>query len=190
MPDTGLAAFARWRELVPPPDPADRLGPPTDWAAVEAELGLPLPADYRAYIEEYGFGWVNRLVAVLHPSTRVPHLNLARNAEEAADPEALEMAETPPPHPIGIGPDRLLPVAQLETQDALYWHTDGADPDRWPIVFRDAEAYRWQQFELSLVGFLLALFAGEIAPADYASAGYLDGEIRFEPNPWKHPIEV
>lgn len=190
MPDTGMAAFARWRELVAPPAPADRLGPPVDWAQVQADLGLSLPADYRAYVDEYGIGWVNRLVLVLHPTTRAAHLNLAKSAEEAADPEALEMAESPPPHPVGLGLGRLLPCAVTETQDVVYWHTDGDDPDRWPVVFRDAEAYEWQRFDLSLVGFLLALCTGEISPAEYASAGYLGEEIRFQPNPWQHPIEV
>jgi hypothetical protein len=75
--------FERWRALVAPPTPDRRLGPPTvDWAGVESDLGLGLPADYRAYIDAYGVGWINRLVVVAHPTTHSASLNLARSAKE------------------------------------------------------------------------------------------------------------
>jgi hypothetical protein len=191
MPDTGTTAFDRWRALVAPPDPGQRLGPPTvDWAQVHADLGLRLPTDYRAYIETYGIGWINRLVWVAHPTTGAAPLNLARNAREQDDPEVYESLETAPPHPLGIGPDRLFFCAGTETQDALYWYVNGEDPDRWPIVHRDQEGYRWQQYDTPLTGFLTDLFTGQVTPSDYAAAGYLTQPVEFDPNPWGHPIDV
>jgi hypothetical protein len=190
MPETGMAAFERWRALVPPPEPDARLGPPVDWTQVESELGLRLPADYKAYVDTYGFGWVNRLVCVFHPTTKVPQINLAQEAEAHNNPDLLEMVETPPPHPLGVGVARLMCFGGTETQDALYWFTDGEDPDRWPVVFRDQAGYEWRQYDLSLVGFLLALFTREIAPAAYAEAGYLRDDVVFEPNPWGSEFEV
>lgn len=190
MPETGMAAFERWRALVTPPEPHARRGPPVDWAQVESELGLRLPADYKAYIDTYGFGWVNRLVCVFHPTTKVPHINLARSNEDVEEWDFPEVAETQPPHPLGVGLGRLMWFGGTETQDALYWFADGEDPDRWPVVFRDEQAYEWLQYDLSLAGFLLALFTREIEPADYTSSGHLQDEIVFEPNPWRGEFEV
>jgi hypothetical protein len=190
MPETGMAAFERWQALVTPPAPDARRGPPVDWAEVESELGFRLPADYQAYIDTYGYGSVNRLVFILHPTTKVPHLNLARSNEAIDEEDFLEMAETPPPHPLGVGLGRLMYLGGTETQDSLYWFTDGEDPDQWPIVFQDERAYKWQQYDMSLLGFLLALFTREIAPRDYAGAGYLEGGIVFDPDPWGSELEV
>ena len=190
MPETGMAAFERWRALVTPPEPDARRGPPVDWAEVESDLGFRLPTDYKAYIDTYGFGWVNRLVCVFHPTTKVSHINLRGSNEAIDEEEFLEMAETPPPHPLGIGLGRLMCFGSTETQDTLYWFTDGEDPDRWPVVFQDEQASEWLQYDLSLAGFLLALFNREIEPADYAAAGYLGDGLVFDPNPWRGEFEV
>ena len=88
-----------------------------------------------------------------------------------------------------MGPGRLLSCAHTETRDELYWHVEGDDPDRWPIVFRDEEGSSWVRHDLSLVGFLPQVFTGALDPRGYGSAGYLSQPPTFVPNPWRHPIE-
>lgn len=190
MVDPGMTAFETWRAMVPPPGPEQRRGPPVDWVAVEADAGTPLPADYRAYIDTYGFGWVNRLVCVLHPTTRVPHLNLLDSARAQDTPEVYEGVETPPPHPLGVGPGRLFLCATTSTGDAIHWHVDGTDPDRWPVVFRDEEGYAWQRYDMGLVAFLVELFTARIAPRDFTGSGHVRDTVTFQPDPWGHGVEI
>lgn len=187
-----MNAFQEWSELVSAPYQAERRGSEVDWSA----LPMALPPDYRAYIDRYGLGWVNRLFVVLSPAADKPHLELFASAREHARAIDEILAEldgnsedwrrplvNDPPYPLGVGPDRLMMCAVTETQDVLYWHTVGDDPAAWPLYFRDDDGTVWDRYELSLVGFLLAVFRGEIDPRGWDEAGYLDPPV-FDPAPF------
>jgi hypothetical protein len=51
--------------VAPPASPA---GAPFDWPAIEGELGMPLPRDYKAYCDTHGHG-AFRAGWALHPLT-------------------------------------------------------------------------------------------------------------------------
>jgi hypothetical protein len=171
-----VSAFDRWTELVPPPGRPD----PVDWAAVQASLGTALPADYKAYVDTYGLGCVGELFWVLHPAGTPDRLNLGDQWAAAREPAPLL---TPPPRPLGRVPG-LLPCAIDEDGGVLHWHADGPDPDRWTVVYRDEDGGAWQPYDLGLVGFLLAVFTGDLPELGYAEAGYLTRPPTFTPNPF------
>lgn len=152
-----------WRRLVPPPaEPPD----PVDWTALSQRLGTTLPADYRAYIDLYGLGCVNDLYWVLHPYGTPDRLNLGAQWN-APDPPLLT------PRPPG-----LRPCATDEDAGLLYWDTAAPDPDAWTVVYRDEDGDAWHPYDLTLVGFLHAVFTGAL-DLGYAEAGYLSSTVRF-----------
>jgi hypothetical protein len=165
------------RDLGPRPSPQP---PPVDWGAVHRRLGTALPSDYRAYIDAYGLGCINELFWVLHPYGTPDRLNLLEQWA-VQDPGALL---SPPPYPLGQVPGGLVPCAVDEDAGVLYWHTGGPDPERWTVVYRDEDGDAWRPYDLGLVPFLGAVFAGTLPELGYQAAGYLTGPVHFDPRPF------
>jgi hypothetical protein len=110
-----------------------------DWRAVEAELGVGLPADYRAFVERFGAGSVNQELYIVVPSAPLPRFDLiAGNAGRAKARRLLHQessqyrADSPCPPP-----GWLLVWGKTNTRASLYWRTDGPNPDAWPVVLYD-----------------------------------------------------
>jgi hypothetical protein len=110
-----------------------------DWRAVEAELGVGLPADHRAFVERFGAGSINQELYVDTPFAPLPHFDLiAGNAGRAKARRLLHQessqyrADSPYPPP-----GWLLVWGKTNTRVSLYWRTDGPDPDTWPVVLYD-----------------------------------------------------
>ncbi|MFG2292287.1 hypothetical protein [Streptomyces sp. NPDC048603] len=80
--------------------------PDVDWAEVESRLGTGLPSDYKRMVETFGNGAFDG------------YLDL--NQEPWTD----------------LRGDGLLIWAGTEHENLYCWRTDGADPDRWPVVVR------------------------------------------------------
>ncbi|MEV0901440.1 SMI1/KNR4 family protein [Actinoplanes sp. NPDC049802] len=185
MPGDETAAFAQWRRAVTSAD--ENTEPPVAWADFESSLGLRLPADYKAYIDEYGVGFVNRLFVVRHPTTTEAGFNLLQAPEQWEAPDAeqeyLETHLTAPPLPLGIGRDRLMLCADSDGTQ-IYWDTSQDDPDSWSVVVGDDDGDTWQALDLTLVETLLQLFTGRLPELGFDQAGYVTGEIRIQRNPF------
>jgi hypothetical protein len=110
-----------------------------DWRAVQAELRVGLPADYRAFVERFGAGSVNQELYIVVPSAPLPRFDLiAGNAGRAKARRLLhqESSQYRPDLPCPP-PGWLLVWAKTNTRASLYWRTDGLDPDTWPVVLYD-----------------------------------------------------
>lgn len=114
-------------DLMPP---AEEAGDDVAWD----EVGLSLPADYRAFIAAYGGGTINGELNVLLPvapadfpqwdpgSIAVETVNLRRLWGEAGGLD-------------GYGPESVLAWGVGSANPDLFgWLTVGADPDAWPVV--------------------------------------------------------
>ncbi len=70
-------------------------------------------------------------------------------------------------------PGGLLPWANSNEGDLLFWKTGDPDPDRWPVVVGDGIS-DWEETRETLTGFLTGLVRGtvesEILPAGFPSA--------------------
>jgi hypothetical protein len=114
-------------------------GSVVDWPAVEAELGVGLPADYRAFVERFGAGSVNQELYIDTPLAPSAHFDLiAAHAQWAEGLRQLHQEfpeyEPYPPYP---PPGGLLLWGKTNTRVSLSWRTDGPDPDAWPVVLFD-----------------------------------------------------
>jgi hypothetical protein len=120
--------------LVPPPAaPVDAHG---DWAAVEAALGLRLPADFQALIARYGLGSFADVTLLTPFDTHTGGLlDLVRHARDLRDMFEGHRADWPEdfPHPLYPEPGGLLEWAGTGDGDMLCWLTTGA-ADTWPVV--------------------------------------------------------
>jgi len=185
MPGDGMAAFARWRQVVTSAD--ENAEAPVDWDAFETSIGLRLPADYKAYIDAYGVGFVNELFRVRHPTTAQGAFNLLLPPEEwdgQDEEEFLETHLTVPPLPLGIGRNLLMLCADGDGV-LLYWDTRADDPDSWTVVLGDDDGDSWTPFDLTMVEFLLALFTDQLPQLGFTRAGYVTDEIRIQRNPFR-----
>jgi hypothetical protein len=152
-----------------PDDPLDELAamlttstepvrPLVDWPATEAELRLPLPSDYRAFIDRYGAGSVDDVIHIYHPTTGLVlpeqaerHLRLAREDRDE-DPEAY-------PYPLWPEPGGLFPFARTMDRCYFYWRTTDADPDGWSTALTEAH-YDWWEHPTGMAAFLVDVLAG------------------------------
>ncbi|MGF1662000.1 MAG: SMI1/KNR4 family protein [Kineosporiaceae bacterium] len=156
-PTDALAALVR---RCPPPDgPA---GPPGDWDAVQDELGVALPADYRGFVDAYGLVRLDDFLLVHSPFAARGPGNLLHEAQDPlgalagyAERRTLAgEADLPvPPYP---APGGLLPVGRTDNGDELWWVTGDA-PDAWPVALLESRGRAVRTVAPSLAGLLLGL---------------------------------
>src|SRR6266542_3842508 len=120
--------------LVPPPAaPVDADG---DWSAVEAALGLRLPADFQALVGRYGVGQFGDISLWTPFAKRLDGVfDLVKHARRLVDFHRPLRDELPEdfPHPLYPEPGGLLEWASTSNGDSRCWLT-GGDPDSWPAV--------------------------------------------------------
>jgi hypothetical protein len=186
MPGDAMACFQQWRQAVT--SAGENTEAPVDWDAFETSIGLRLPADYKAYIDAYGVGFINRLFRVRHPMVETGAFNLLQAPEQWDGPEDeeeyLETHLSAPPLPLGIGRDRLMLCADSDG-DQLYWDTSTDDPDAWTVVLGDDDGDSWTPFDMTMVEFLLALYTNQLPELGFARAGYVTDEIHIQRDPFK-----
>jgi hypothetical protein len=118
---------------------ADDAKSAVDWPAVEAELRVRLPADYRAFVERFGAGSINQELYIDTPFAPSAHFDLIAAHAQWADALRQLHQEFPEyePYPPYPPPGGLLLWGKTNTRVSLSWHTDGPDPDAWPVVLFD-----------------------------------------------------
>ncbi|MGW7282584.1 SMI1/KNR4 family protein [Streptomyces sp. NPDC054844] len=132
------------------------LGICVDWAAIEGELGVPLPADYKEIYEAFGGG-------VFSDSVHFPGrdegsvfdfltqwrvwLSVDQDGElgsvSAVDPHAIHA-------PGGKG---LVPWGSTEWADGYFWLIDAERPGDHPVLARPEDG-EWRRYDMSTSEFL------------------------------------
>ncbi len=148
-------SLERLTEAVPPP--ATPKGGGRDWLAIEADLGRPLPRDYKQLVETYGPGVFGNFIHIYQPNARQEGLDLKKESEgELWSLEVLQDDGENVPYQLE-DPAELLSFARTSNGDPLFWQrTDPADPDRWPVVVKEARGPEWYTFDGTLTEFLRA----------------------------------
>ncbi|WP_410599471.1 SMI1/KNR4 family protein [Amycolatopsis sp. lyj-90] len=140
------------RLITPPENPVGFGG---DWQAVEVELGLVLPSDFKELAARYGEGDFDD-ISLLSPDDL---LTSARDLLPMAGGFRDEFPEAVP-FPLWPEPGGVLEWARTGNGDSLCWLT-GGEPDDWTTVVwnpRDSA----DRYESSAVAFLCAYFGGEL----------------------------
>ncbi|WP_160169777.1 SMI1/KNR4 family protein [Amycolatopsis rifamycinica] len=142
---------------------------PVDWAAVERQLGVGLPADYKAFADAYPALFINEYLRVCHPSCSDAQRNLLLDAQVRTRSLRELTAEFPEMHvyPVYPAPGGLLCWGNNTSREQCYWLTEG-HPDDWRVVIGEQEDYCWL-FDGNFCDFLLASCRGELAHPFYGS---------------------
>lgn len=160
--------------VCPPPETPAYPPQPQHWAALEAQVGGPLPADYRMLVARYGSGVFGAyddagaffdLLFVLSPAHPPgPHdLNAVPLMTELTKSLADIQGRWPKqvPFPVWPGPGGLLYVGGTTTQHGLYWQTQGP-ADAWTCVVGDFGCDHWFFWEQDLSSLLAAVVSGHV----------------------------
>ena len=165
------------KKLVPPPKHPAFAGTDADWELFEAEFPFQLPADYREFIQTYGYGDLGDMFGVISPfqeptfpslkgyeytepfkgknDTFSLYQQINSNVEQLCEDEGwLEGAtKNGLPGLIRFGCDT--------NGHGLFWLTSGA-PKKWPILIGHGGSWHIHRFDVPLANFLTRALRFEI----------------------------
>jgi len=150
------------------------------WGAIEGEIGVTLPPDYKDYIATYGAGYFMQFMSVFLPKSWTVNLRLGAQVRLKAGSarDVLLASEEEPPYPIWPDPGGLVAFGGTDNGDELFWLTRGA-PQDWPVVvwYEDSNV---ELFDCDMTDFLAGIVTGAIF-ADVFDEDWPSGEPKFEP---------
>lgn len=150
------------------------------WGAIEGEIGVTLPPDYKDYIATYGAGQFMDFLSIYLPKSWTVHRRLGARVSEIAamTREILLAGGEEPPYPIWPDPGGLVAFGRTDSRDELFWLTRG-EPKDWPVVVWDI-GNEPELFECDMTDFLADLANGAIFKDVFGEDGY-SFEPKFEP---------
>ncbi|MFD5378668.1 SMI1/KNR4 family protein [Streptomyces griseoincarnatus] len=139
------------------------LGLPVDWATVEEELGVPLPADYKELAEAFGGGVFSESVYFMGCGTSLSFDLPAqwRAALSAARDGTYGSVSAAGPYdaytPGGKG---IVTWGSTEWADQYCWLIDAERPCEYPVLARSHDPGPWYRYDMSTAEFLHRVLAG------------------------------
>lgn len=168
-------------QLVQPPDePLYNAG---EWQAVERELGLQLPGDYKRLIEVFGQGVFQghqHLSGLLVTSFFGP----TPPATQAEGASAYLGTLDELTYKVYPGSPGLLGFGAYADEDTIAWHTLGS-PDEWPIVYHDVETGLHEFKGIGILDLVVAILEEKSPPHKdgIIMKGEMEGPHTFRPEP-------
>ena len=162
-----LSAFPHLERLVrivrPPRAPVAAEG---DWAAVERQLGLRLPGDYKALVATYGSGMFDDFLEFLTPFSRPGETLLDFGAGTMLNTMRDNRASgIDLPYPLHPEPGGLLPWGDTANGDWCFWQSDPADqPDSWRIVVNASRSEEYWEHDGPLTAVLADVLSRRVRP--------------------------
>ena len=152
-----MAVIDELQSLVPPPSqPKAAEG---DWKALESELGVRFPDDYKSYIQTYGSGTLCTYFYIVSPFELLdpPRAYWANWASFYKD--MAELGEVIP-YPFYPSVPGLFPIGTYGDVDILNWLTAG-EPENWSFVYYDRTEGFFDLGNIGFVQFLVSVLRGE-----------------------------
>lgn len=148
--------------LIPPPPRPSGVGTPEEWRAIERELGLTLPTDYREFVSTYGTGRLAVEYLIYSPFWGAEYLNHVRYLCQL---ETDFRAQFPHrvPYPVWPEPGGVLPWADDQNGNYYLWLTEGP-PDQWEVLTNQVRGHGYQRHRCTMTGYLAGVLRGEIRP--------------------------
>ena len=147
--------------IAPPASPA-QVGTPTKWGAVERELGVAFPSDYRQFLRVYGTGYLGRFYSVWNPfggAEFADHVRLICGYERDSRRQFPQYL----PYPIYPESPGFLPWGSDDNGNYYGWLTEG-HPDGWPVLTNEVRGHGYRLFRGTMTEYLVAVFRGEVRP--------------------------
>ncbi|MFI1815140.1 histone-like nucleoid-structuring protein Lsr2 [Streptomyces sp. NPDC020422] len=158
-----MTSIDRLITTCPPPSPPTTTY--TDWPAVEQQLGMPLPTDYKQIADTYGPGTFCGFLHLYHPHAHTTWTSLTGPMPSTIRAQLQQEHEQDTP-PLPADPQELFPMAVTDNGEYLFWVTRPAtSPDAWTVAVNQARSFRWHSYDGTLADFLTAVLSGrEIVP--------------------------
>ncbi|WP_020475356.1 SMI1/KNR4 family protein [Zavarzinella formosa] len=156
--------------FIPPPTSPLEVGDQSTWSSIEAELGSPLPSDYRDFVSTYGTGLLANLINVFNPFSRGEYRNLLQSTKRILDIARTLKIIMPERMPYAIFPEigGMLPWATDENGNWYFWLTEGS-PDEWPVIAGNSRDVDFQRFDIPMTTFLAKALKRKITCKFWAS---------------------
>jgi hypothetical protein len=138
--------------VLSPPDKPVEVPSTEAWKTIEKEL-CPLPADYKAFVNQFGTGTIDRFIWILNPASKNPYLNFSQIKPILDGLRELKKSGEACPYPLFPEEGGLLPFGKSDNGDVLYWLTIG-EPERWLIVVNAARDASYEKFPCDMTSFL------------------------------------
>lgn len=167
-----------------------------DWSAIEDDLGLGLPADYKLLAESFPAGWFRGWVQLRLPERtgddRPRLLSDFAAGQLRSLREFRETGECKFPFPLFPEPGGVLPWGYLRSPGVAYWLTAPGDPEQWPVIVATEEGDYWERFDGSACEFLAEVMAGRYDASRFPDGyeGYDGRWIELGPRPVFGPATV
>ncbi|MFB6992417.1 SMI1/KNR4 family protein [Streptomyces sp. NPDC056304] len=171
-----------WTTLVELLGPPSRDTDPETWVALESELGVFLPADYREFIDSYAPVRLNSHLHFTHPAHAVWDLKKWVFATIEAY-QGLGWVDLTPPEfesadPWFGGPDGLVPLVESDRGECVFFQP-GEVPRIYVYVGNDDDFYR---YDMTFSEWLYRYLRGEDMTGPNSSA-FISGPVRFDALP-------
>jgi hypothetical protein len=163
---TMLMTIEALTRVVPPPGrPWETFAGP--WGPVEAEIGTPLPQEYKDFVRLYGSGYFMEFLGVYVPRARNPNCRLETKVRVIGDGFADYLTDCEElPLPLWPAPDGLVPFGQTDNGHYLLWVPRGP-PDDWRVAVWHPRDGDYEEQNCGLTDFLAGLATGEVVPESF-----------------------
>ncbi|MFF8313238.1 SMI1/KNR4 family protein [Streptomyces lydicus] len=159
------------------------LGICVDWTAIEAELGVPLPADYKELYEAFGGGVFSDCVYFLGRDEGRGAFDFLRQwrVDLSVDQDS-KLGDVSAVEPCAIyapGGKGLVEWGSTEGADEYCWLIDAQRPGEYPVLARSHDVGGWHRYDMSTSEFLYRI----LADADFQPFGIAQYDLgtTFEP---------
>ncbi|MEU9355149.1 SMI1/KNR4 family protein [Streptomyces griseoloalbus] len=133
---------------------------PAPWSALEQELGIEFPADFREIVDAYGSIEINTQLYLMHPATHLLHdLGdfIREDLELWRDEDMVEYL----PSRAGGDPGELMPVATATTGEAVFLRVPDEPSSPWRVLVQEFDSPAYVLHGMSFSEWLLAYLRGE-----------------------------
>ncbi|URZ02827.1 SMI1/KNR4 family protein [Clostridium felsineum] len=156
---------------------ASNIGDNDEWNAIETQVGIRLPSDYKDFINEYGTGSINEFMWILTPFDEDEYVNFGKRGEEISKAYIESKANNPEYFKHEVFPTKggILPWGYTENGDELYWLTVGAS-DEWHVIVYESRSSDYYEYNMGMVQFIYELVSGKLVcpafPDDFPGEEY------------------
>jgi hypothetical protein len=150
------------KKIVLPPRRPSEVGSLGKWQAVESQLGVVLPSDYRDFVFAYGSGLFAQFYRVYNPFAASEFTALLPSVRRVCAAERETKRDWPDRVPYPIYPEQpgLLPWGNDENGNDYYWMTSG-EPNTWPVLSDEVRGDGFREYSCTMTEFLTGILLGK-----------------------------